>query len=102
MAERTPWVYQATDYVGLRLLVSVDWDLGGTRNILGATVTRDPGCQYHTIVFENPSNVLLRKPLPRMDDDTVEVTLTAAQVRQATGFRTVDDLNAAGQVTAEP
>lgn len=100
--ELNPWQYVTHDYQGKTLSISVPWD-AGTRNILnGTAVHRDVGCMYHTIVFDNPTDQLLRKPLPSMTDAQTDVTFTAVQVRNATGFRTIDDLYAAGQVTAEP
>lgn len=98
----SPWLYETRDYLGRVLSITVPWDdaAGGTRNILSpVTVHRDPGCKFTTVVFANPSDQLLRKSLPAAPDG--DTTLTAAQVRQATGFRTVDDLLNAGQVTAE-
>lgn len=99
----SPWTYDCADYLGRTLTISVPWDdsAGGTRNILnGTAIHRDAGCLYTTIVFDNPTDQLARKPLPAAPAG--DTTLTALQVRQATGFRTIDDLLAAGQVTAVP
>lgn len=98
----SPWTYDSQDYLGRVISVSVPWDTG-TGNILNGTVVhRDVGCMFHTIVFDNPSDVLLRKPLPSMTDAQTDVTFTWQQVRNATGFRTYADIVAAGQCTAEP
>lgn len=87
------------DYQGRVLSISVPWN-SSTRAIQdGTAVHRDVGCQYRTIVFDNPPT---GKRLPSMTDAQTDLTFTAQQVRNATGFRTIDDLLAAGQITAEP
>lgn len=96
-----PYNLSYPDYQGLVLSVSVPWN-ATTRAITSASVHRDVGCQYHTIVFANPTDQLLRKDLPAMTDAQTDATFTANQVRQRTGFQTIDDLLAAGQITAEP
>ena len=49
----SPWLWAAGDYVGLQITISVAFN-NSTRAIQSATVHRDDGCQYHTIVFDVP------------------------------------------------
>jgi hypothetical protein len=94
----SPFVFEAQDYLGRALRVTVPFD-DVTKNILDGTVVhRDDGCLWSTIVFADPSGPL-RKGLPSAP--VGDTTFTAQQVRIATGFRTYDDIMAAGQITAE-
>jgi hypothetical protein len=97
---QSPWTYSTSDDPARpRLTISVPFN-NATRAILnGTAVHRDAGCPFSTVVFANPSDQLLRKPLPAAP--VGDTTLTANQVRNATGFQTIEDLLAAGQVTAE-
>lgn len=97
----SPWQAEWLDYLGRKLSVSVPWDdsVGGTRNILSPTsVHRDAGCLWSTVVFANPNDALARKDLPAAPFG--DTSLTAQQVRSATGARTIDELLGLGQVTA--
>ena len=97
---RSPYVAEFADFQGrvLRLIVPWDDSVGGTRNILSASVHRDAGCLWATVIFANPTDQLMRKDLPAAPEG--DTTLTANQVRNRTGFRTIDDLLNAGQITA--
>jgi hypothetical protein len=98
---RSPYPSEFTDSQGRVLSISVAWDddlAGNTRNILSAQIHRDVGCKWATVIFANPTDVLLRKDLPPAPEG--DTTMTAQQVRQRTGFRTIDDMLAAGQITA--
>lgn len=100
-APTSPYRCEFSDYEGRVLSITVPWDdsPGGTRNILSpVAIHRDPGCLWSTVVFENPNDTLLRKPLPAAPEG--DTTLTANQIRSATGFRTIDQLMGAGQITA--
>lgn len=98
----SPFVFEAQDYLGRALRITVPWDdsVGGTRDILNGTVVhRDPGCAYASIGFADPTGPLHRRMPDAPEGDS---TFTAQQVRVATGFRTYDDIMASGQITAEP
>lgn len=101
-APSSPYEVEFGDYLGRKLIITVPWDdsPGGSRNIQSpVTVHRDAGCLWSSIVFANPTDTLARKDLPAAPEG--DTTLTANQVRSRTGFRTIDDLWAAGQITAE-
>lgn len=97
---QSPWTYTTGDDPGEpRLTISVPFN-NATRAILNGTlVHRDAGCRFSTIVFANPSDQLLRKPLPAAP--VGDTTLSAQNVRQATGAQTIEQLLALGQITAE-
>jgi len=101
-APTSPWVYDSgADVNGLHLRITIPWDDtvtgSGTGNIQNGTVVhKDPGCQWNTVVFDVPSGPNA-KPLPLAPDG--DTTLTAVQIRNATGFRTITDLQSV-QVTA--
>jgi hypothetical protein len=97
----SPYECSFGDYLGRVLSITVPWDdsVGGTRNIQSpVSIHRDAGCLWSTIVFANPNDALARKPLPAAPEG--DTTLTANQVRSATGARTIDDLLGLGQITA--
>jgi hypothetical protein len=97
----SPYTCGFEDYLGRELSIVVPWDdsVGGTRNIVSpVSIHRDAGCLWTSIVFANPNDQLLRKPLPAAPEG--DTTLTANQVRSATGARTIDDLLGLGQITA--
>lgn len=106
-----PWTYEThdsfvefqADQAGnphtVMLTIAIPWDpaAGATHDILdGTMVHRDPDCRFNRIYFDIPSR---KKSLPLIP--VGDTALTALQVRQATGFRTIEDVIAAGQITAE-
>jgi hypothetical protein len=94
----SPWVWDARDYLGRAIVVTVPFN-DATRDILnGIVIHRDTGCLYVRIVWDDPSNPQKAKRSPVVP--VGDTTLTAQQLRQATGFRTIEELMAV-QVTAE-
>lgn len=94
----SPWYWEAADYLGRKITVTVPFN-DATRAILnGIVVHRDPGCLYVRVVWDVPSSGSSKRgpDIPEGGD----ITLTAVQLRQATGFRTIEDVLAV-QVTAE-
>lgn len=94
----SPWVWDSRDYVGLRIVITVDWD-NTTRALIDAIVHRDSGCQYTKIVFDVPSDAKSKR-LAAPADGQADKTYTANQMR-AQGLNTIDDILAV-QITAEP
>lgn len=93
----SPWVWDARDYLGRAIVITVPFN-DTTRALQGATIVRDPDCLYVRIVWDNPSDPQKAKRSPVVPVGTTN--LTTQQLRQATGFQTVEDLLAV-QVTAE-
>ena len=95
----SPWYWEAADYLGRKITVTVPFD-NATRSILNGTVIhRDEGCLYVRIVWDNPTDATKAKRSPDVPEG--DTTLTAQQIRSRTGFRTIEDVLAV-QVTAEP
>jgi len=95
----SPWVWDSEDYVGLVIRITVNWN-NSTRALQSAVVHRDDGCQYHTIVFDVPSDAVKSKRLAAPADGAGDKTYTANQMK-AQGLNTIDDVLAV-QITAEP
>lgn len=92
----SPYVCEFLDYQGLVLRITVSFN-DATRALTGALVHRDPGCLFTRIVWDNPQGAN-RKPLPAVPEG--DTSVTAQQIRSATGFRTIEDVLAV-QITAE-
>ena len=95
----SPWLWAAGDYVGRQITISVAFN-NSTRAIQSATVHRDDGCQYHTIVFDVPSDQVKAKRLAAPTDGAGDKTYTKAQIN-AQGLTVIEDILAI-QITAEP
>lgn len=95
----SPWVWEASDYVGLAIRITVSFN-NNNGNLLSAVVHRDTGCQYHTAVLDNPGDAQKAKRLAAPADGAGDRTYTAAQM-SSRGLNTIQDvLNI--QITAEP
>lgn len=100
----SPWTWQALDYVGLAINITVNFDntthalvaVGGAC----ATIHRDSGCQYTKIVLDNPTDAVKAKRLAAPADGRPDATYTVNQLK-AQGLNTIDDILAV-QITAEP
>lgn len=96
----SPWVYTSGDDPSVpQLRISVPFNETTGAILNGTVVHRDVGCRWTTVIFADPTDQLLRKDLPPAPEG--DTTLSAQQVRQFTGFRTITDLLNAGQVTAQ-
>jgi hypothetical protein len=95
----SPWVWEAGDYVGLVIRITVNFNVS-TRALQSAVVHRDDGCQYHTIVLDNPSDAVKAKRLAAPADGAADNTYTAKQMSRQ-GLATIEDVLAV-QITAEP
>ena len=95
----SPWVWEAGDYVGLAIRITVSFN-NTTRALQNAVVHRDDGCQYHTIVFDVPSDSAKAKRLAAPADGAADKTYTANQMGKQ-GLNTIEDVLAV-QITAEP
>jgi hypothetical protein len=94
----SPWFWDARDHLDRVLSITVPFD-NVTGDILnGIVIHRDPGCLYVRVVWDDPSDPQRAKRTPIAPEG--DTTLTAQQLRQATGLRTLTDLQAV-QVTAE-
>lgn len=93
----SPWVWDAHDYLDRALTITIPFN-NNTRALQGATIVRDPGCLYVRVVWDDPTDAAKAKRSPVAPEGTT--TLTTNQLRQATGFQTIEDLMAV-QVTAE-
>lgn len=100
----SPWVWQALDYVGDAIRISVNFDdvTHALVNVGGAcaTVHRDTGCQYTKIVLDNPTDGVKAKRLAAPADGAADATYNVAQLSHQ-GLTTIDDVLAV-QITAEP
>lgn len=97
---QSPWTYSSSDDPNEpRLTIVVPFN-NSTRAIQNGTVVhRDAGCDENTIVFGNPTDQLLRKPLPQAP--VGDTTLSSNQVRNALGIsNSIEALLALGQITA--
>lgn len=92
----SPYVCEFLDFAGLKITVTISFN-DATRALTGGLCHRDPGCLLTHIVWDDPSGVN-RKPLPAVPAG--DTSFTAAQIRSATGFRTIEDVLAV-QITAE-
>jgi hypothetical protein len=95
----TPWVYESLDYVGKAIRITVNFD-NTTRALTNAVVHRDTGCQYRTIVFDNPSDQAKAKRLAAPNDGQGDRTYTSTQLASQ-GLSTIEQALAI-QITAEP
>jgi len=95
----SPWVYEAWDYQHLVIRITVNFN-NSTRALQTSVVHRDSGCQYHTIVLDNPSDQVKAKRLAAPADGAGDITYTANQMASR-GLNTIDDVLAV-QITAEP
>jgi hypothetical protein len=96
--QQTPYIWEDGDYVGLVIRITVNFN-NSTRALQNAVVHRDDGCQYHTIVFDNPTDAVKAKRLAAPADGAGDKTYTANQMK-AQGLNTIEDVMAV-QMTAE-
>jgi len=94
----SPVVEVFDDYVQLAVTIAVTFD-NTTRALAQAVVSRDDGCQYHTIVLDVPSRPQAKR-LAAPVDGAGPNTYTAAQLSKV-GLSTIEDVLAL-QITAEP
>lgn len=94
----SPYYWASGDYLNRQISFSVEFD-ETTRDILSVLIHRDPDCLWTRIIWDDPSNNQKAKYSPTVPEG--DTTLTAQQVRQATGFRTIEDMLAV-QITAGP
>jgi hypothetical protein len=95
----SPWVWESDDYIGLAIRITVNFN-DATRALQSAVVHRDDGCQYHTIVLDNPGDSAKAKRLAAPADGAPDNTYTAKQMSRQ-GLNTIEDVLAV-QITAEP
>lgn len=100
----SPWQWIARDYQSLAISISITFDetTHALLDVGGActTVHRDSGCQYNTIVLDNPADSAKAKLLPAPADGKPDVSYSTAQLARQ-GLSTIDDVLAV-QITAEP
>ena len=94
----SPWTWQAQDYVGLRIDITVVFD-NTTHALVSATLHRDTGCQYTKIVIGVPS-AGTSKRITAPADGAADRTVGAAAM-STQGLNTIEDILAL-QITAEP
>ena len=97
--QQTPYIWEDEDYVGLVIRITVNFD-NTTRALSNAVVHRDSGCQYHTIILDNPNDSVNAKRLAAPADGAADKTYTANQMSKQ-GLHTIEDVMAI-QMTAEP
>lgn len=98
-AQQTPWVYEADDYLGRKLVCTVTFN-NATRALTGATIVRDASCLYAKIYFGVGGD---GKPESTARQFTVPegtTPITAGQLASG-GLNTIEDI-LAGQITAGP
>lgn len=96
-----PWIYQAIDYAGNALTISITWNASNS-NITGGTVTRDPACLYQNIYWGAGTDGTPNSSTATMHTIPSGTTnASAAQIKSNTGFSTITQL-AALQITAGP
>jgi len=95
----SPWLWQASDYVGSVVSISVAFN-NTTQVLQSATVHRDDGCLFHTIVLDVPSDQVKAKRLPAPIDGAGDKTYTKTQLNNQ-GLTVLADILAI-QITAEP
>lgn len=112
--QQSPWVWSAPDYQGLAITISIYFDntsraLSNTAPGGGCVVIhRDSGCQYHRIVFDNPTSGTAER-LAAPADGAADNHYSVAQIHNATknqpgfsnGWQTWEDTQTV-QITAEP
>lgn len=94
----SPWVWQASDYAGLAITITVTFN-NSTKALTGATVQRDTGCQYHTMVFDVPTSAQA-KTLAAPADGAGPISYTARQMSKQ-NLNVIGDIIAL-QITAQP
>lgn len=97
--QTSPWIWGSGDYQNRLITITVPFDEATRAIVDGTVVHRDDDCLWSHIVWDDPSNNQKAKRSPVVPFG--DTTLTAQQLRQATTFRTIDDILAV-QVTAEP
>jgi hypothetical protein len=95
----SPWTYTGLDYQGRAIAITVPFNTS-SRAQQGATLHRDTGCVYHTIVLGDPNDPTNVKQFACPADGQPDSTATAQQLRN-NGLTTIDDVVAV-QVTAKP
>lgn len=95
----SPWPWEAPDYQGLVIRIAVSFNVS-SRALQNAVIHRDSGCQYNTIVLDNPTDAVKAKRLAAPVDGAADKTYTANQMK-AQGLNTIEDVLAV-QITAEP
>lgn len=97
-AQTSPWPWETSDYMGRRITISLPFNESTGAILDGTVIHRDEGCVLSRIVWDDPTDNVKRKVSPTVP--VGDTTLTAPQVRQATGFRNLADVLAV-QITAE-
>jgi len=95
--QQSPWTWASGDYLGRQITASVTFD-NTTRALNIATVHRDTGCLWHTMVFGLPS-AATSKRLAAPADGQPDATYSAAQMASQ-GLLVIEDILAL-QITAE-
>ena len=95
----SPWVWEAADYVGLAIRITVNFN-NSTHALQSTVIHRDSGCQYTKVVLDVPSDGVRAKRLQAPSNGAGDRTYTANQMK-AQGLDTIEDVLAV-QITAEP
>lgn len=94
---QSPWVWDASDYLGRMIRITIPFDVGSRAILNGGSIHRDVGCLWSRIVWDVPSSPQAkRSPSVPVGDTAV----SAAQIQSFAGFTTIDQLLAV-QITAE-
>lgn len=112
--QQSPWVWEAADYLGRAIRITLYFNNStralnnsgpGSRCVI---ISRDDGCLWHRIVFDNPNDATRAKRLTAPADGAADATFTVNQVRNASqsadfpnGWQTFEDTQTI-QITAEP
>lgn len=96
--QTSPWTWEADDYLGRVLSISVPFDTNTGAILDGIVVHRDVGCLWTRILWDDPTNPQKAKLSPSVAEG--DTTFTAKQLRQATGITTYTGLTSV-QITAE-
>lgn len=92
----SPFVMRFNDYMDRAITITINFD-PETRQLLGGNVVRDPGCLWTKIVWDTPTSANAKR-FPSVPEGTTN--FTSNQIRNATGFTTIDQVTAL-QITAE-
>jgi hypothetical protein len=85
-----PWVWSAADYQGRAIRITVPWN-ASNKQLLSATVEREPGCLYGSLLFGvgedgAADSSLDRFPIPE------GTTTVPGNLLRANRLKTIDDI----------
>lgn len=95
----SPWVWQAVDYLGAQIRITVDFD-NSTQALLDATVYRDAACLYRHIYIGLGTDGLPNSTVHSFAVAAGSTVISASQLSK-NGLNTLADVTSL-QITAGP